>query len=195
MFDIDLKMESNFFLLPGRNYLNNAIVIADILHAISENFGDVKNFIIKFKKPFNTQAQLHFSNEPLEGYTIGSFDAMTKLYFSYVPIDIKLPTKEIDTSLIDYFNLSYTITDAGRGIVQECFEKEVGPMTQLDKVIFAICDIPDTSIINNIVKKNKQPKIDISQATYLGNRRFKYGVRLDDTFFSYRYCSVREFNV
>lgn len=188
-------MISNFFLLPGRTYLNNAIVIADILSVISQIFGDVKNFNIKFKKPYNSQAELKFSTEPLEGYTIGSFDAVTKFYFAYVPIDQQLIDKTIDSTQIDYFNLSYAITDAGRGIVQESFEKEVGPMTSTDKVIFAVCDIPDTSIINNIVKSNIQPKIDISKATHIGNRRFKYSVMLNDKFFSYRYCSVKEFNI
>lgn len=188
-------MISNFFLLPGRTYLNNAIVIADILSVISQIFGDVKNFNIKFKKPFNSQAELKFSTEPLEGYTIGSFETLTKFYFAYVPVDVQLIDKTIDLAKVDYFNLSYAITDAGRGIVQECFEKEVGPMTSTDKVIFAVCDIPDTSIINDIVNSNIQPKIDISEATHIGNRRFKYSVKLNDKFFSYRYCSVKEFNI
>lgn len=189
-------MLSNFFLLPGRTYLNNAIVIADILYVISYAHGDVKNFNIKFKKPFNSQAELKFSKYPLEGHTIGSFDITeNKIYFAYVPVDIALTSKTINPNDIDYFNLSYEITDAGRGIVQEAFEKEYGPMTSTDKVIFAVCDIADTSIINNLIKHQHKPKITISKAEHIGNRRFKYSVMLDGVFFSERYCSVKEFNL
>jgi hypothetical protein len=189
-------MLSNFFLLPGRTYLNNAIVIADILHVTSYAYGDVKDFNIKFKKPFNSQAELKFSKDPMEGYTVGSFNTKeNKIYFSYVPVDIALASKTINSNDINYFNLSYEITDAGRGIVQESFEKEFGPMSSTDKVIFAVCDIPDTSIINNVIKYQRKPKINISKAEHIGNRRFKYSVLLDDKFFSYRYCSVKEFNI
>lgn len=189
-------MLSNFFLLPGRTYLNNAIVIADILHVISYAYGDVKNFNIKFKKPFNSQAELKFSKDPLEGHTVGSFNTNeSKIYFSYVPIDIELASKTINSNDINYFNLSYEITDAGRGIVQESFEKEFGPMTSTDKVIFAVCDIPDTGIINKAIKYQQKPKITITKAEHIGNRRFKYSVMLDGVLFSERYCSVKEFNI
>lgn len=189
-------MLSNFFLLSGRTYLNNAIVIADILSVIATIFGDVKNFNIKFKKPYNSQAELKFSTEPLEGHTVGSFDTtLTTFYFSYVPVDIELPSKVIDPNEVNYFNLSYEITDTGRGIVQESFEYEYGSMSSTDKVIFAVCDIPDTSIINRVIENNHKPTITISKATHIGNRRFKYSVLLDDKLFSYRYCSVKEFNI
>jgi hypothetical protein len=189
-------MLSNFFLLPGRTYLNNAIVIADILSVIATIYGDVKNFNIKFKKPFNSQAELKFSTDPIDGYTVGSFDTkLTKFYFSYVPVDIELPSKTINSNEVNYFNLSYAITDAGRGIVQESFEAEFGPMSETDKVIFAVCDIPDTSIINRVIEKEYNPEITISKAVHIGNRRFKYSVLLDDKFLAYRYCSVKEFNI
>jgi hypothetical protein len=189
-------MLSNFFILPGRNYLNNAVVIADILSVIYELFGNVTNFNIKFRKPFNTQAKISFSTEPLSGYTIGSFETkLVKFYFAYEPTDIELPNVTLDTAKIDYFNLSYDITDTGRGIVQKSFEKEIGPMPTSDKVIFAICDIPNTTIINDIIKRQVYPKITITEALYIGNRRFKYSVLLDDVFFADRYCTVKEFNV
>lgn len=189
-------MLSNFFLFQGKTYLNNAIVIADILSVIATTFGDVKNFNIKFKKPFNSQAELKFSTDPIDGYTVGSFDTqLTKFYFSYVPVDIELPSKVINPDEVNYFNLSYAITDAGRGIVQESFEYEYGSMSNTDKVIFAICDIPDTSIINRIIENNRKPNISISKAIHIGNRRFKYSVLLDDEFFAYRYCSVKEFTI
>jgi hypothetical protein len=189
-------MQSNFFILPGRNYLNNAVVIADILLVIDKLFGDVNNFNIKFKKPFNSQAKLSFSTEPLNGYTIGSFETkLVKFYFAYEPIDVELPDITLDTTKIDYFNLSYDITDAGRGIVQSAFEKEFGPMPNTYKVIFAICNIPNTAIINDIIKKQMPPKITISEASHIGNSRFKYSVFLDDIFFAERYCTVNEFNV
>jgi hypothetical protein len=189
-------MISNFFLFKGRTYLNNAIVIADILSNISNIFGDVKNFNIKFKKPFNSQANLSFSTDPLNGHTIGNFETnLVKFYFAYEPINIELPNITLDESKIDYFNLSYDITDTGRGIVQKSFEKEIGPMTSGDKVIFAICEIPNTAIINDIIKRQVYPKITITEASYIGNRRFKYSVLLDDVFFADRYCTVKEFNV
>jgi hypothetical protein len=188
-------MISNFFLLTGRTYLNNAIVIADILSVIATTFGNVKNFNIKFKKPFNTQAELKFSTDPLEGHTLGSFDTvLTKFYFSYVPIEVTLPSKIIDNNEVNYFNLSYAITDAGRTIVQDSFENEFGPMSSTDKVIFAVCDIPNTSIINRVIEKKHKPNITISEAVHIGNRRFKYSVLLDNEFLAYRYCSVKEFN-
>lgn len=189
-------MKSNFFLLEGRHYLNNAIVIADILSVIAETFGDVTDFKIKFRKPYNSQADLEFSTVPLNGHTVGSFQVNSTLfYFSYVPNGLPLHNRKIDDSVIDYFNLSYAITDAGRSIVQESFEKEFGPMTATDKVIFAVCDIVDTSIINSLVKNNHTPKISISHAEHIGSRRFKYSVHLDDKLFSHRYCSVKEFNI
>jgi len=189
-------MISNFFLLGDRTYLNNAIVTADILSVIADIFGDTKDFNIKFKKPFNSQAELKFSTDPLDGHTVGSFlTKLSKFYFSYTPIDVSLPSKIIDIDEVNYFNLIWSITDAGRGITQECFENEFGPMSSTDKVIFALAEIPDTSIINNAIKNKHKPEITISKAVHLGNRRFKYSVLLDDKFFSYRYCSVKEFNI
>lgn len=189
-------MISNFFLLGGRSYLNNAIVISDILSNVSDIFGDIKNFNIKFKKPFNSQATLSFSTDLLDGHTIGSFDTkITKFYFAYTPIAVPLLDKIIDNTVLNYFNLSYEITDICKGIVQKTFENEVGPMTSTDKVIFVGCDILDTSIINDLIKNNCKPKITISKAEHVGNRRFKYSVLLDDKLFSYRYCSVKEFNI
>lgn len=189
-------MQSNFFMLPGRNYLNNAVVIADILSTINSIFVDVINFNIKFKKPFNSQAKLSFSTEPLNGYIIGSFEtSLVKFYFSYEPIDAELPNVTLDTTKIDYFNLSYDMTDTGRGIVETAFEKEFGPMPGHYKVIFAVCDIPNTSVINDIISNQTYPKITFSEASHIGNSRFKYSVFLDDIFFAYRYCTVKEFNI
>lgn len=189
-------MISNFFLLEGRGYLNNAIVIADLLSVINNQFGDVKNLNIKFKKPYNSQADLTFSTEPLEGYTLGSFDTFAgKYYFAYNPVPMPLLDKVINTEVVDYFNLSYEITDIGRGRVTESFENVFGPMSKTDKVIFAICDIVDTMNLNKLIKNNQKPKITVSKAEHIGNRRFKYSVLLDDVIFSYRYCSVKEFNI
>jgi hypothetical protein len=188
-------MISKFFLFGGKTYLNNAIVIADILSVVEDIFGDTTNFSIKFKKPFNSQADLKFSTDPIDGHTVGSFNTkLTKFYFSYTPIEIVLPNKIIDPSEVNYFNVSYAITDACRGMVEECFENEFGSMSSTDKVIFALTDIPDTSIINNIIKNKHKPKITVSKVDHIGNRRFKYSVFLDDKFFSYRYSSVKEFN-
>ena len=105
-------MLSNFFLLPGRTYLNNAIVIADILHVTSYAYGDVKDFNIKFKKPFNSQAELKFSKDPMEGYTVGSFNTKeNKIYFSYVPVDIALASKTINSNDINYFNYGFQMKE------------------------------------------------------------------------------------
>jgi hypothetical protein len=112
-------MISNFFLLGGRTYLNNAIVTADVLSVVADIFGDTIDFNIKFKKPFNSQAELKFSTEPLDGHTVGSFlTKLTKFYFSYTPIDVTLPTKIIDPDEVNYFNLIWSITDAGRTSVR-----------------------------------------------------------------------------
>lgn len=188
-------MKSNFFLLEGRAYLNNAIVIADVLSIIFHIFGDVKNFNIKFKKPFNSQANLIFSTEPLAGAIVGSFDTrIVKFYFVYEPTEIPLHCTAILEEL-SYFSLSYEITDMGRTIVKEAFENEFGLMSERDKVIFAVCDIPNTQIINSLIKNKQKPKITITKAQHIGDRRFKYSVWLDNVFFSDRYCSVKEFNV
>jgi len=193
-------MLANFFSIGDRNYLNNAVVIADALDTIIKIFGDVKNFKIQFRKPFLSQGEFKISTEKLDGYITGQFDASeTRFYFSYTPTDILLENRQASSHDIENevtpFNVCYYITDMCRGVIEQGFEKVYGPMTTKDKVIFAVFEVPDTSVFSSIIHNHIMLKMRISEAEQTGDRRFKVSVYLDDQLLGHRHSTVREFNV
>jgi len=184
-------MIANLFSLGERNYINNAVVIADAVNTITTIYGNVKNFKIKFRKPFNSQAELKFSTDPLDGYIVGNFDTLlTTFYFAYTPIDVLL---HLNNNTNPYFNLFYKITDISRGIIKQAYEQSIGPMIESDKVIFVIAEIIDTSIINNAI--HNDVKINLTPGVYLGDNRLKLSLYINDVFVGDRHSTIKEFKV
>jgi hypothetical protein len=191
-------MLANFFSLDGRNYLNNAVVIADALKVISDIYGNVNNFKIQFRKPFLSQGEFRISTEKLEGHIIGQFSKNNILfYFSYVPTDIVLENRSASSEDIKKdvtpFNVCYHITDVCRGAIEKGFEKVYGPMSGRDKVIFVMFEIPDTAVFNDIIETGIIPAILITPAVQNGDRRFKVSVYIGDKLLGYRHSTVKEF--
>ena len=186
-------MIANLFSFGERNYINNAVVIADAINSITSIFGNVTNFKIKFRKPFNSQAELKFSTDPLNGYIVGNFDTeMTTFYFAYTPIDLQL---EPNDNTNPYFNLFYEITDISRGIIKEAYEQSIGTMTDTDKVIFVVAEIIDTSIINNAIHSDTKLNINLTPGVYLGDNRLKLSLYINDVFVGDRHSTIKEFKV
>jgi hypothetical protein len=186
-------MIANLFSLGERNYINNAVVIADAVNIVTNIYGNVTNFKIKFRKPFNSQAELKFSTDPLDGYIVGKFDTeLTTFYFAYTPIDVQL---EPNNNTNPYFNLFYEITDISRGIIKEAYEQSIGIMTEKDKVIFVVAEIIDTGIINNAIRSDKPININLTPGTYLGDNRLKLSLYINDIFVGDRHSTIKEFKV
>jgi len=186
-------MISKFFSLDGRPYVNNAIVLAEVLCLAVETFGNVKNLNIKFKKPLTSQANLEFSTVPLNGDAVGSFDVPNfKFYFAYTQSEGELLTTNPTSNKLTYFDLCYGIQ--GRDEVQVEYEKEFGPMGDA-KVIVAMIDVPNTEFANKIIKQGVMPKVELSQIKHMGNKRYQYDVMIDGNIFATRYCSVKEFSI
>lgn len=186
-------MISKFFSLDGRPYVNNAIVLAEVLNLAVGTFGSVKNLNIKFKKPLTSQANLEFSTTPLTGDIIGSFDVPNfKFYFAYTQVEGELIDTNPSSDKLSYFDLCYGIQ--GRDEVQAEYEKEFGPMGNA-KVIVAMIDVPDTEFANKIIASGLMPIVELSPIKHMGNKRYQYDVILDGKLFSTRYCSVKEFNI
>lgn len=186
-------MISKFFSLDGRPYVNNAIVLAEVLSLAVDTFGSVKNLNIKFKKPLTSQSNLEFSTTPLNGDAMGSFDVPNfKFYFSYNQVEGELLAENPAANKLTYFDLCYGIQ--GRDEVQAEYEKEFGPMGDA-KVIVAMIDVPDTEFANQIIESGIMPKVELSTIKHMGNKRYQYDVMIDGKLFSTRYCSVKEFNI
>jgi hypothetical protein len=193
-------MLANFFSIGDRNYLNNAVVIADALERIICVFGDVKDFKIQFRKPFLSQGEFKISTEKLDGHITGQFTAnKVVFYFSYMPTDIALEIRQASghdvEKEISSFNVCYHITDICRGVIEAGFEKIYGPMTAKDKVIFAMFEIPNTSIFSSIIKNKSSLNMTVSEAWQTGDRRFAVSVYIDGDLLGHRYSTVREFIV
>lgn len=186
-------MKANLFSFENRNYINNAVAIADALNTIGIMFGNVTNFKIKFKRPFNTQAEMHFSTSPLDGHITGNFDtALTTFYFSYTPIDAPLLSANNNNP---YFDLFYNVTDKSRSIIKDAYEKAVGPMSKEDKVIFVIAEIIDTAIISNAIVQKDKPNIRLTPGDYLGDNRLKLSLYINDNFVGDRHSTIKEFKI
>lgn len=187
------SMISKFFSLDGRPYVNNAIVLAEVLSLAVETFGNVKNLNIKFKKPLTTQAKLEFSTIPLEGDAVGSFDVPNfKFHFAYTKIQEGLLSENPKSDKLTYFDLCYGIQ--GRDQVQEEYEKEFGPIGNA-KVIVTMIDVPDTQFANKIIESGVMPTIELSEIFHTGNKKYKYDVLIGGTVFATRYAIVKEFNL
>jgi hypothetical protein len=193
-------MLANFFSIGDKNYLNNAVVISDALNRIIEIFEDVKNFKIQFRKPFLSQGEFAVSTNKLDGHITGEFDTSdAHFYFSYSPTDISLENRtatryDVEKE-INSFNICYNITDHCRGAIERGFEKAYGPMTNKDKVIFVIFEVPDTSVFSSIIKNQIMPAMRITEAEQTGDRRFKISVYLGDKLLGHRHSTVKEFIV
>jgi len=193
-------MLANFFSIGDRNYLNNAVVISDAIGNINKIFGDVRNFKIQFRKPFLSQGEFTISTNKLDGYITGEFDSDNyHFYFSYMPTDIIVENREVSGHDIDkeinLFNVCYHITDECRGVIETGFEQVYGPMTSKDKVIFAIFEVLDTSILSSIIQNQIMPTMTITKAVQTGDRRFKISVYIGDKLLGHRHSTVREFIV
>jgi hypothetical protein len=186
-------MISNFFSLDGRPYVNNAIVLAEVLSLAVSTFGNVKNLNIKFKRPLTSQANLEFSTIPLNGDVIGRFDVPNfTFYFAYTQIEGNLLESNPASDKLTYFDLCYCIQ--GRDEVQTEYEKEFGPIGE-SKVIVAMIDVPDTEFANKIIELGIMPIFKLSPIKHMGDKRYQYDVILDNKIFATRYCSVKEFNI
>jgi hypothetical protein len=86
----------------------------------------------------------------------------------------------------------FALIEKCKGVVEDEFEKVYGPMTDKDKVIFAIFDMPDTTVFSSITDYSL---ISVKETEFLGDRRFKLTVHYDNQLLGYRYSTVREFNV
>ena len=193
-------MIAKLFRFRNKPYLNNAIVIADALTTIDSVFGDVQNFKIQFKKPFNSQAEFLVSTERIQGHVMGQFDVKgISLYFAYTPTDSyfgdSMLSNELMATTVTPFNLLYTITDKGRGYIERGFNKDYGPMASDDKVIFAVFEVPDTTEYNKIIRSKVYPIISLAEAERIGDRRYKFTVSLNDMVFGHRYSSVKRFEI
>jgi len=191
-------MLAKLFAFGKRNYINNAVVTADVLDFIIRTFGDVTNFRLQFKKPFLTQGEFRIGIDKLDGHFIGHFDFNnTRFYFAYSPTDIELENKNVSVddvkTDVNMFSVCYYISDTGhRAVLEEC-DRIYGPRTNDDKAIFVIYEIPDTSVISAAVKSKIVPKVDITKIEHIGDRRFKLSVFVNDKFFGYRYNTVKKF--
>lgn len=194
-------MLANFFSIGDRNYLNNAVVIADALDFIRKSFGIVQNFKITFRKPFLSQGEFKISFDKLDGYIVGQFESGgVQFFFSYSPTDITgLENREASANAVyddpTTFNMCYHITDRCRGAIEEGFEKIYGPMTEKDKVIFVIFEVPDTSVFLTLMQKHAVDQIRILPAESTGDRRLRLPIFVGDTFLGYRHSTVKEFIV
>ena len=193
-------MLANFFSIGNRNYLNNAVVIAHALEFINENYPKSQNFKIQFKKPFLSQGEFTIGTVKVDGHIMGQFICNdVQFYFSYAPTDIKLEDKNVSSNDIENtitpFTLCYHITDACRGVIETGFEKVYGPMTEDDKVIFAVFEIPNTSVFSDVIESKIIPKITISEAEQTGDRRFKTSVFFNGVLLGHRHSTVRKFIV
>ena len=191
-------MLSTLFSINHQNYLHNAVVTAHALDFLHNSFGPIKNFRISFKKPFFSQGEFNISFDKLEGYTTGQFDvAGTPFYFAYSPTNVALQDRAITGNDVitcpTTVNMCYHIADRCRGAIENAFKKIYGPMVETDKVIFVICEIPDTSLLLTLIKENTWNQIRIQEAEVTGPRRFKLPVFIGDTFFSFRHSTVKEF--
>ena len=196
-------MLANFFSIGDRNYLNNAVVIADALDKINKFYGDVRDFKIQFRKPFLSQGELKFSPTKIDGHIVGQFVVPTgqtgQMYFAYSPTDIPLEVKEVSSrdvrDEVNSFNVCYYITDMCRGVIERGFERAYGPMEDYDKVIFVIFEMPDTKVFNDIISAQHMPPMRITEAESTGDRRFKVAVYVDGQLLGYRHSTVKEFKV
>lgn len=193
-------MLANFFSIGDRNYLNNAVVIADALTVINKIFGNVKNFKMQFRKPFLSQGEFKISTDKLDGHITGQFETNEiRFYYSYSPTEIQLETKVASSHAIDDeitpFNVCYYITDICRGVIEKGFEKVYGSMGSDDKVIFAVFEVPDTSVFSDIIKNKIMSKMTVTEAECIGDRRFRISVFIGDRLLGYRSSTVREFIV
>jgi hypothetical protein len=193
-------MLAKLFSIGDRNYLNNAVVIADALDNIIKIFGDVKNFKIQFRKPFLSQGEFTISTNKLEGYITGEFDTVdAHFYFSYYPIDMALENRIVSgkdiKDEVTSFNVCYYITDICRGVIERGFERAYGPMSEKDKVIFVIFEVPDTSIFSDIIKNQDMPPMHVTEAECTGDRRFKISVFVGGKLLGHRHSTVKEFIV
>lgn len=193
-------MLAKFFSIGNRNYLNNAVVISDALEVITKIFGDVKNFRIQFRKPFLSQGDFRLSTEKLDGHVIGQFETNNiTFYFSYIPTDIPMENRDVTGNdikkEINLFNVCYYMTDMCRGVIEHGFEKAFGPMTPNDKVIFVVFEVPDTSVITDVVRNHVMPIVRITEAKQTMGRRFVVSVYFDDKLLGHRHSTVKEFIV
>ena len=187
-------MLANFFSLGSRNYLNNAVVIADLLEVLKNHFGSrITDLKVKFKKPLNVQGDLHFDSQPVQGSILGSFQSNDlTVFFGYEPTDIPLqPRSETN----QYFNVCWAITDACRGVIEAGFERAYGPMSTDDKVIFAIFEVPDVDVLQELIDSNTIPTFDISEAVRTGERRFSTTVSVNGKLLGIRHSTVGKFSV
>lgn len=192
-------MLADFFLLGDRKYINNAIVIADCIKNITAVYNNIRDFRIQFKKPFLTQGEFNISTEKLDGCIVGQFTSDSVLYyFSYVPTEIPLEIQyAIDTisKSKSPLALCYHITDMCRGVIEQGFESKYGAMTQLDKVIFVIFEIPDMTVFTNALGDTAVPGITVGDVECIAERKFKVPVFVDSTLLGYRYSTVKEFKI
>lgn len=193
-------MLANFFSIGDRNYLNNAVVIADALSFIYKSFGIVYDFKITFRKPFLSQGEFKIGFDKLDGHIVGQFMARERqFFFSYSPTDIELETREASANAVfsnpSTFNMCYYITDKCRGEIEKGFEKIYGPMSEKDKVIFVIFEVPDTSVFVSLLHDNLVDKIRILPAEFTGERRLRLPIFVGDTLLGYRHSTVKEFKV
>lgn len=191
-------MKANFFTFGNRNYINNAVVLADTLEKITTVFGDVKNLKLQFKKPFFSQGEFIISPHKVEGHYVGHFEVDgVLLYFAYTPINVSLEEKILTVddikSKIDMVNICYYIAENCHQMGWQSFEKIYGLRTATDKSIVVIYEIPDTAIITNIIKQQRIPELQILEPELIADRRFKLSVLLDGKFFCHRYHSIKEF--
>jgi hypothetical protein len=192
-------MRVDFFTFGGRKYINNAFVSAHALEFILKHFGDVTDFKIKFQKPFFSNADFDISVNPLDGYFVGNFKSKDHIfYFSYTPTgepakEIIIPENYIST--LNIFTLSLYVMEENSKLVIRKFTEDYGPMTENDKNIFVIQEIPDTSIFSTIIKSLRVPELRIEGPTLIGERRYKSSIYLNDTLLGYRYNTVKKFKI
>lgn len=190
------NMRAPLFSMEGRNYLNNAVVISHALEQLQKEFGNVTNFKIKFKKPFNSQAEFVISDTPADGNIVGNFNiGEVCKYFSYTALDLCLPTRSLPDNTFSYFDLCFGITDQCRGMVEKGFIRDYGMMFDDDKVIFVIFEVPDTRVLSDMLQAGHMPLLNIDEAENTGDRRYKLTVSIGDQLIGYRHSTVKRFIV
>ena len=191
-------MLAKFFSFGKRQYVNNAVATADILEYIFNNYGNVRNFKIHFRKPICSQGFLEISFFKLEGHFVGQFEVNnTIMYFAYLPTDVQLEERELTLDSIykkiDIVNLCYYVAENCHQCILKSFVKHYGPRTDDDKSIFVIYEIPDTSVFFELVRNQRIPVLSISEPEIIGDRKFKLSVLVDNKLLGYRYNTVKKF--
>jgi len=193
------RIVADFYSVDKRNYLANAVVIADALNNFYKIFGNITNFVMKFKKAFLGHAELIISLEPVTGNIVGEFEKNAcKFYYAYVPLQNKEPLIDICSEQklqteFTHFTFWHNLTNICKENLTIAYMDLYGKLEKDKKVIFYKLEIPDTTEYYQMIAKGTKPEIQLTKPMYLDNARFNIDVYLNEKLLARRFSSVKEF--